>query len=131
MDNTNVILISLVVLLLCCESKANSIRCQSFKKGIGLRISGFQSLKEYNSIECPRKSVKLLLYTNCKARNVELDIELLKDRYPPLKMISWNCEGGCTFEGVIGVDVAGSCHAKGKPTFLTLLQFYTYFYREN
>ena len=104
----------MLLFALVCVSNGSTVRCKTINSGRGLQITGFQTNEEFEQINCFRRSVKMLSYTDCKTDSLRLDVMVLRRRYPYLRLLSWQCDGTCVYYGDTGdFIVSGLCSKEG------------------
>ena len=94
---------------------SQSVTCRSY--GIEKHIEGIAGLKIFRQYEsqCGDNSTVVLKYMNCQIESIGLNITKIKQRFPNLRTLYWNCKSYCYInDSDIHVDIIG-CE-KGKYT---------------
>ena len=85
--------------------------CEKKDNGEKVVVLNFVGRAEYLTArkQCGSANVEVLIYRHCEVKGIELDLNYMLRRYPNLRIISWNCIGGCTYQPKEGLLVLSQC----------------------
>ena len=93
---------------------SRDVKCMFQKDSISGVIEGLEGIDDFDLFvnRCGYKDIKTISYRKCYVGYVILPITKIKQNYPSLKNLFWNCKGICLYNKAENINIHG-CH-KGR-----------------
>ena len=88
------------------------MKCRFHKDSITGVIEGLEGIDDFELFVNRYKDIKILSYRKCYIGYIVLPLRKIKQIYPSLKNLFWNCKGICLYKKSYNVTLHGCLEGK-------------------